>query len=168
MNAADAITGMQNATNHMKAKEPKVTGEAQELGQDAFLTLMLEQLKYQDPLEPMGNEEFLAQQAQFTQVNELQKLNDSMNVNNQIMQASSLIGKEVTIMDPDDNSKRITGIVNSANFSGSQATIVVNGKDYPLGYIITVAQPGSSTGTEDGGTDSGEQDGSEDKTETTT
>lgn len=136
------ITQMQNSTAQSKMLEQLANGPTQELGQDAFLMLMLEQLKHQDPTKPMSNEEFLAQQAQFTQVNELQKMNGSIAANNQIMQASSLIGKEVVLTNPDDVSKEIKGMVTSANFSGEMATITVNGKEYPLGIIKSInAEP---------------------------
>ena len=42
-----------------------------ELGQDAFLNLLVTQLQNQDPLNPQANEEFVAQLAQFTQVEQL-------------------------------------------------------------------------------------------------
>ena len=70
-----------------------------------------------------------------------------MNINNQIMQASSLIGKEVSLIDPNDSTKKITGTVSAANFSGSNATVVVDGKDYGLGYIVKVSNPTTSTST---------------------
>ena len=59
---------MQSYTNIQKAQEQAINGASKEMGQDAFLLLMMEQLKYQDPLAPVGNTEFLAQQAAFTQV----------------------------------------------------------------------------------------------------
>lgn len=147
---ASQLLTMQNTTTQTEAEKAKKTGATKDLGQDAFMKLMLEQLKHQDPTSPMDNKEFLAQQAQFTQLNEIQKmnttmtsLNNSLATNNQIMQASSLIGKEVSIIDPEDEENKITGTVTSANFSGSTATVVVNGKDYPLGYVYAVSNPTS-------------------------
>lgn len=141
------LIGMQNSTAQMKAEETKKNGASKELGQDAFLMLMMEQLKHQDPMNPMDNQQFLQQQAQFTQLNEIQKMNQNMNINNQIMQASSLIGKEVSLIDPNDATKKITGKVTAANFSGSASTIVVNDKDYSLGYVVKVSNPTTSTST---------------------
>lgn len=139
------LMGMQNSTAQMQAAEAQKNGPTKDLGQDAFMQLMLEQLKNQDPMNPMDNQQFLQQQAQFTQLNEIQKMNSNMSLNNQIMQASSLIGKEVTITDPNDNTKQIKGTVSSANFGGASPTISVDGKDYPIGYVVTVGNPGATT-----------------------
>lgn len=48
------------------------------LGQDAFLQLLTVQLANQDPMNPMSNEEFISQQAQFTQLEQSIELNDNM------------------------------------------------------------------------------------------
>ena len=95
------LTNMQNATNQTQSYQTKTTGTT-ELGQDAFLMLMIEQLKAQDPLEPMDNSAFLEQQAMFTQVSEIQKLNKNLSASNNMMQACALIGKEVAIQDPNN------------------------------------------------------------------
>lgn len=140
---------MQSNTAVNKAKELAASGASQELDGDAFLMLMLEQLKNQDPMNPMDNSEMLAQQAQFTQLTELQKLNETMNQSNMIQQANSLVGKTVQIVDPNNPARLITGLVTSANFTSDSATITVNGKEYPLGLVaaITDGAPASDAET---------------------
>ena len=82
---------------------PADTKKKEPLGQDAFLTLMITQLKNQNPLEPMKNQEFLAQLSQFTTasgVQDLKKSFDSLGTSlqsNQALQASSLVGRDVLI-----------------------------------------------------------------------
>ncbi len=77
--------------------------QAEELGQSQFLELMIAQLENQDPLSPQENGEFIAQLAQFSTVEGIDKLNasfesfsDSM-TSNQALQASTLVGKQVAI-----------------------------------------------------------------------
>ena len=71
------------------------------LGQAEFLELMTAQLKFQDPLKPMENGDFLGQMAQFGTVNGINELNaafDSMSASfqsNQALQASTLVGRRV-------------------------------------------------------------------------
>ncbi len=132
------LINMQSNTAVNQAKEKQQNGASQELDGDAFLMLMLEQLKNQDPMDPMDNSEMLAQQAQFTQLTELQELNDTINQNNVIQQANSLVGKTVQIVDPNNTSRLITGVVTSANFTGESATVTVNGTEYPLGLVAAV------------------------------
>jgi len=72
------------------------------LGKDEFLSLLIAQLKNQDPLSPMDNTEFTAQMAQFSSLEQLFNVNDNL-VSLQALSASvsntqalSLLGKEVT------------------------------------------------------------------------
>jgi len=136
---------MQTNTAVNKAKEMQANGASQELDGDAFLMLMLEQLKHQDPMNPMDNTEMLAQQAQFTQIQELQKMNEAINTNNTIQQANSLVGKTVQVVDPNNTSRLITGLVTSANFAGDTVTVTVNGTEYPLGLVTAVTDGASAT-----------------------
>jgi flagellar basal-body rod modification protein FlgD len=74
-----------------------------ELGQTAFLELMIAQLNNQDPLSPKENGEFIAQLAQFSSVEGLERLNNNFDsfassfTSNQALQASSLVGRSVTV-----------------------------------------------------------------------
>ncbi|GAA6153312.1 flagellar hook assembly protein FlgD [Pseudoteredinibacter isoporae] len=74
-----------------------------ELGKDAFLELMVAQLKNQSPLNPTENGEFVAQLAQFSSVESLDNLNNRFDTfatsfqSNQALQASSLVGRSVTV-----------------------------------------------------------------------
>ncbi len=86
-----------NKTTQSKQKAPD------ELGQDDFLALMTAQLKFQDPLKPMENGDFLAQMAQFSTVSGINDLNSSFNSmstafqSNQALQASTMVGRDVLV-----------------------------------------------------------------------
>jgi flagellar basal-body rod modification protein FlgD len=49
-----------------------------DIGKDAFLQLLVTQLKHQDPLDPQDNSEFLAQLAQFSSLESLQQIKEDM------------------------------------------------------------------------------------------
>lgn len=48
------------------------------LGRDAFLNLLVTQLQHQDPTQPQADGEFLAQLAQFSTLEQMQKMNDKL------------------------------------------------------------------------------------------
>jgi len=93
--------------------------KSNELGQSAFLELMITQLENQDPLSPQENTEFIAQLAQFSSVESLDRLNNNFDsftnnfVANQALQASTLVGRSVTV--PTDRTRLEQGGVVTAS-----------------------------------------------------
>ena len=85
------------------ANKKEESTKSNELGQSAFLELMITQLENQNPLSPQDNSEFVAQLAQFSSVESLDKLNNNFDnftssfVANQALQASSLVGRSVSV-----------------------------------------------------------------------
>lgn len=71
------------------------TGRApsQALGQKEFLNLLAAQMSHQDPMNPMKDTDFIAQLAQFTSLEQAKSTSQNMAT----LQATSLIGKEVTV-----------------------------------------------------------------------
>ena len=138
------IINMQNSTAQVNSTRER----SQEMDQDAFLQLMMIQLKNQDPTNPMDSTEFLAQQAQFTQISELQKLNQNMTQSTVISQASSMIGREVVMQDPNNADSYIQGVVECASFdSKGNVSLVIDGKEYPLDLLMILGNQQTTTGT---------------------
>lgn len=132
MSIQQVLTDISNNTTIVNAEKSASRLGQSEMDQDAFLQLLMTQLKYQDPLKPMGNAEFISQQAQFTQISELQKLNQT----NNFMQASSLIGKEVTFQDPTDRTNSVTGVISEARITPKGTTVKVNDREFPLTDVL--------------------------------
>jgi flagellar basal-body rod modification protein FlgD len=92
VNAVSSTTTQDNSVNLTKSDD---------LDKQAFLELLTTQLKYQDPMNPMENTEFVAQLAQFSSLEQLWNVNSTLQTNSQLTQAmhnsmiSSLIGKEI-------------------------------------------------------------------------
>jgi flagellar basal-body rod modification protein FlgD len=110
-----------------------------EMGKDAFLKLLVAQLKYQDPTKPADGSQFMAQTAQFTQVeklSELAEVQQSLLSAQLMVGASSMVGRTVTYTGLDG--KEAVGVVTSAKFSGSNPTLVVGNTDVPLSSVKEV------------------------------
>ncbi|SDU85702.1 flagellar hook assembly protein FlgD [Pseudomonas mucidolens] len=123
----------------------------QALGKDAFLQLLVTQLKNQNPLSPQDNGAFVAQLAQFSSLEGINTLNDSVNAissnykSSQALQASSLVGRSV-IIDTDkalvDTSKSFTGSV-AVTSSVGNVTVKVSDKDGNLVKTIELGAQGA-------------------------
>jgi len=120
-------------------KTSKAAEKTGELGQDAFLKLLVAQLKYQDPLNPADGAEFIAQTAQFTMVEKLTAMvtqGDKMALSQQATQAAQLVGKQVTYLT--DSGVSAQGIVESTKFSSDGQSLTINGKSVQLSAVTGV------------------------------
>ncbi|MCK5313070.1 MAG: flagellar hook capping protein [Desulfobacteraceae bacterium] len=99
------ISASNNYVNTMSTSyesyDSKTKGKDDALGRDAFLTMMVAQLQNQDPLNPMQGSEFSSQLAQFSQLEQLMNLNETMISmqaafeDNSDRDVTSYIGKEI-------------------------------------------------------------------------
>ena len=95
------VSGVSSALDQYQITQD--TTQNKELGKNEFLNLLVAQLNNQNPLEPQGNGEFIAQLAQFSTVEGVEKLNTSMESllsgyqSSQALQASSLVGRKVIV-----------------------------------------------------------------------
>lgn len=129
------LINIQNSTAQVNASKDRTT----ELDQNAFLQLMMIQLKNQDPTSPMDTSQFLSQQAQFTQISELQKLNSNLTSSTIVSQASSMVGREAVFEDLSVSEGHVSGVIDCASFDSSgNVTLVVNGKEYPLKSLMVL------------------------------
>jgi flagellar basal-body rod modification protein FlgD len=113
--------------------------------QDTFLKLLVAQLKYQDPSNPADSTQFLAQTAQFTQVEKLGQIADMMQAQ-QLIGASALVGRTVTYQDA--NGVPQTGVVTKTKLNGdSEPTLVVGNTDVQLSKVTEVQQSATETQT---------------------
>lgn len=90
-NALSALTQASSASSSASSKNSTI-------GQNEFLQLLITQLKNQDPMDPMKNDEFAVQMAQFSQVGELVKINDQLSKQSGSDGGSlaSYLGKQIT------------------------------------------------------------------------
>jgi flagellar basal-body rod modification protein FlgD len=158
----DNILASQSAadTTSKNAVKDKISQE-----KNMFLTLLVKQLQYQDPLDPVKNTEFTAQLAQFSQLETMTDMKDSMDkmstlqtsVNN--TQALSFIGKQV---DAKGNTIQFSGQPTNLSITlGDRAAqvkvILYNSDGSPVRSMVTKnAQKGDIVCAWDGKGDNGE------------
>ena len=164
IDTSSSISGIMTTAqyNAQKAATPQKTS----MGQSEFLTLFTTQLKNQDPTDPVKNEAFVAQLAQFSQLEATTAMKTSMEglvssmSNDRMLGAASLMGKQVAVPD---------GPVQVTDTTVSQGTInvpagadgiqlqVFNDKGILVRTQIIGAQPpGDVTLSWDGMTDGGQ------------
>lgn len=106
------------------------------MDKEAFLQLLVAQMKYQDPLEPTSNTEYISQYAQFSQVEQMQNMSSSMD----LQRASSLVGKEVYIKTTTSSgdTKLVQGRVDYVSYENNKAYLYINEQKYSIDDLDSV------------------------------
>ncbi len=119
------------------------------LDRDAFLKLLITQLRSQDPLNTMEDKEFIAQLAQFSALEQTSKMAtglDNMALSNASTQAMELIGKSIQYLDP-SSGEVLEGKVDSVKLTSDGPVLVVGATDLTLSDILSVDNAAFSNAT---------------------
>ncbi len=109
------------------------------LDQNDFLRLLITQLSAQDPLNPQKDTEFIAQMAQFSSLEQAKAMQADMaalRTEQQLLQASALIGETVQIQLDQDTAT--AGVVEGVKVDAGVPKLVINGEAYPLEQVLTI------------------------------
>lgn len=132
---ANVVDGV--ITNQTNVNEKTAPKDGSNLDKDAFLQLLVAQMKHQDPLEPTSNTEYISQLATFSQLEEMQNVSASMDM----QRANQLVGQYVFLNVT--NSSGITtypeGVVDYVVYQGGKIYLSVNEELYNLDDLDTVA-----------------------------
>jgi flagellar basal-body rod modification protein FlgD len=117
------------------------------LGPDAFMKLLVAQMKYQNPFSPSDPTAMLGQVATYSQVEMLQKMSATASSSAALQQANmaaDVIGKFVTASGADG--KDITGTVTSTRFTADGPVLVLdNSTEVPLAALTGVGVAPTTT-----------------------
>lgn len=107
------------------------------MDKDSFLQLLVAQMKYQDPLQPTSNTEYISQYAQFSQVEQMQNMAGSV----ELQRASSLVGQEVYVKTTSSagDTKYVQGKVDYVVYENGKAYLSIDESLYSLDDLDTVA-----------------------------
>ena len=123
------------------------TGFNSQIGQQEFLQLLTTQLRYQDPMAPMEQQEFLTQLSQFSMLSGVEQLNGSfanMLQLQQLTNGASLVGKEVQYISGEDG-ETATGVVEGVLVNDGQLYLNINDLAVPLSSVLQVKNPSADS-----------------------
>jgi flagellar basal-body rod modification protein FlgD len=126
------VTSAQSVT-----QQPAQSNAFSGLDKDAFLQLLVAQLRYQNPLSPKDGQEYLAQAAQFATVEKLdniEKAQSEATAYQQLLLSTSFVGKTISGL-PNGETEAVTGRVSSVIFDGGVPNLVVDGHVIPVGSV---------------------------------
>jgi flagellar basal-body rod modification protein FlgD len=132
-----AAAGTSGTTNDQPTTT--MSGPNATLDRDAFLKLLVAQLKYQDPTKPADASAMVAQSAQLTMVDRLNEISTQLTASassQRLALASSVVGKEITFLDADSVSH--TEVVTSARIDGDDLVLTAGEFLVPMSAITTV------------------------------
>jgi len=127
-----------------------------EMGKDEFMNLLVTQLKYQDPLSPMDSTDFAAQLAQFSSLEQLTNINDSIqtsingnyyltqSINNTL--TATLVGKDIKLAGATVVKNGQSEVQLGYTLPTSPSSIEVNVKDENGSIVKTFDSPPSAVG----------------------
>lgn len=106
---------------------------------DQFLQLLVAQMKYQDPLEPTSNTEYISQYATFSELEQMQNMSASL----ELARASSLVGQTVLaeVTDSSGRTRTVQGNVDFVQYENNKAYLSINGELISMDDLATVADP---------------------------
>lgn len=120
------------------------TPAPRELGKDEFLKLLTVQLRYQDPMEPVKDAQFVAQLAQFTTLEQMQTMTRQMDEfmkaqlhASLLGQSTALLGRTVEGIDP-ETQERFQGRVDSVKLVDGMPRLVIGERQVALADVVQV------------------------------
>lgn len=140
--SARTASARQASVTSQRTSEHFAAGTAQ-AHRNEFFQLLTTQLKYQDPLNPVMDTEFIAQLAQFSTLEELQGLNRRIDEMVQLQlwvsgmgQATTLIGRHVTLELADGT--RVEGTVDAVTMRNGAPYLQVGDREYLVTTVVAV------------------------------
>lgn len=122
------------------------------LGKDDFLKLMVTQLQYQNPLEPMDNTEYISQMASFSALEQMSNLNTSFEKMSAVLydyfipqmqwqQSAQVLGKKVTYQNPSTEEGApdfLTGVVESVLAKDGQIYFIIDDTEISMDSVTQI------------------------------
>ncbi|MDQ0285588.1 flagellar basal-body rod modification protein FlgD [Desulfofundulus luciae] len=119
------------ASNIYYHPQDKFQPAKKELDKDTFLQILVAQLRYQNPMSPMDQDQFMSQMTQITALEQIMNLNKNMEVllrTQELSLAANIVGKQVTAVGEDG--RDVDGTVEKLIINENGIKLVINGTPY--------------------------------------
>lgn len=112
---------------------------------EAFMGLLLAQLRNQSPMDPMDDNQMISQMAQLNSLQELQSISSSLKLmteSNKFLSSAGLIGKyaKYVTIDDEGNAGTATGKISSVAIDGNEILLTIGGKSVSLTDLAEVSE----------------------------
>ena len=116
--------------------EKKARESSSSLGKDDFLQLLVAQMKYQDPMEPTSNTEYIQQYATYSELEQMMNMSETMD----LQRASGLVGQMVCVEFTTEAGvdKVVEGIVDYVYYESGTPFVSINGELYKAEDVTNV------------------------------
>lgn len=136
------ITGVGGSASAAASSQSSATGQnsrQDQLGKMDFLNILVTQLRYQDPLNPMDDKEFIAQLAQFST---LEAMTEQTRWS-EMSYGLNLVGRKVLFRT--DDGQHAIGLVQSVRTVDGKAMLTVGGLQIRVDQVLEAATAASET-----------------------
>ncbi len=118
--------------------EPKLATAAPggEMGKEAFMQMLITQMRNQDPMNPMDNSAMIAQLAQFSSLEQMQRLNGQFEAFQQSTTSalSMMTAGKPVVLELTDGSE-VSGVLEKVQWNAGETQFVINGTAYSAGAV---------------------------------
>jgi len=147
--AISGAAGVGASQSQEQSKRPENNAFA-DLSSTEFVDIMVQELTNQNPFKPNDSSKILEQLSSLRNIESQSKLQDSLSnlvLQNQVSQASGMIGKMVEGLDAENN--RISGEVTSVRVQGDKAVLELDtGKSLEMGRVERITTPEQTATTQ--------------------
>ena len=134
-----------NITTYTPASTTNAAGNASAngstLNEQTFLNLLTTQLQNQDPLDPMSDEDFMGQMAQFSSLQQMQTLNTNFSgqsTTTQLSSGATMIGHTVTTSTNDSSGNPISGVVSAVTMTNGNLQLTIGNNSAPMSSVTQI------------------------------
>lgn len=135
---SSGVSGVNSSTRTSTSTATASSGMAQQLGSQEFLQLLVTQLRYQDPLNPIDDRDFLAQLAQFTALEQMTEQARWAKMTFGL----GLVGNQVTYRT--DEGEVLTGVVEALRIESGTPLLSLGDREITLDQVLGATWPPQS------------------------